>query len=331
MEASWREYSLDKGDISYWLKWGGFIHSQILMNKDYSMLSVIQYEAYQEDNKAVLNSLPQLPNGWVYWLEDQHIQHKAKHYIVIYWNPFYSHGGTITNFITKNISIDEIQEGFLAVVVDIFNTLFKLTSCHILQYEALLNFLESSITVKPAVIPMPDTPLYLDALLTQDAHITFEKNNIYIEDNRLAVISLDIYQDSDKQKLTQVLHEKNLSYRHVQRLLLFSEKKAEKEKNRYMRLWCSGRMSIRRMIADDITGNLNGYYMNVLIVSLPEESFAQDFLWLKEQLNSMELPYVVEDYSCKEIWWASLPGMHEPYVQPPIMGFDSLGSLMAHN
>lgn len=178
---------------------------------------------------------------------------------------------------------------------------------------------------------MPDTPLYLDALLTQDAHITFEKNNIYIENNRLAVISLDIYQDSDKKKLAKALQDKNLSYRHVQRMLLFSEKKVEKEKNRYMRLWCSGRFSIRRMIAQDITGNLNGYYMNVLIVSIPEENFAKDFIWLKGLLDAMELPYVVEDYSCKEIWWASLPGMHEPYVQPPIMGFDNLGTLLAHD
>ena len=295
------------------------------------MLSVIYYEAYHDDNDAVLNRLPQLPNGWVYWLEDQHIQHKTKHYLVIYWNPFYSNGDTITNFVTKKISIDEAKDGFLAVVLEIFNTIFKLTPCHILQYEALLNFLESSITIKPAIIPPPDTPLYLDALLTQDANITFEKNNIYIEDNRLAVISLDIYQEADKRKLTQALQDKNIFYRHVQRMLLFSEKKAEKEKNRYMRLWCSGRMSIRRMIAEDITGNLNGYYMNVLIVSLPEENFTQDFIWLKEQLDSMELPYVVEDYSCKEIWWASLPGMHEPYVQPPIMGFDSLNKLMAHD
>ena len=332
MEMTWKEYSLDKENISYWLKWGGLVHSQILLNKDYSMLSVIQYEAYKKVDECILDSLPRLPNGWVYWLDNQHIAKKTKYYLCVYWNPFYSKGDLITNFVdNKTIYFEKAREGFLKVVIMIFNTLFKLTPCQILQHGALLNYLESSITIQPAVIPMPDTPLYLDALLTQDAGIIFEKNNIYIENNQFAVISLDVYRDDDKKRLANMLKEKNITYRHVQRLLLFSEKSAEREKKRYMQLWCSGRMSIRRMISEGIAGNLNGYYMNVLIVSLPEKDFTDTVTWIRNKLNSMEIPYIVEDYSCKEIWWASLPGMHEPYVQPPMVGFRNLGDLLAHS
>lgn len=333
MEASWKEYSLDKENISYWLKWGGLIHSQILLNKDYSMLSVIQYEAYThtEEDQSIFSKLPQLTNGWVYWVDDHYLSNTAKHYLCIYWNPFYSRGDTITNFANKqNIYFENAKDGFLSVVVDVFNAMFKRTSCQILQHEALLNYLESSITLKAPIIQMPDTPLYLDALLTQDAGITFVKNDIYIGNDRLAIISLSIYDEADKKRLNSILRKKNISYRHVQRLLLFSEEAAEKEKKRYMHLWCGGRMSIRNMIAENLTSKLNSYYMDVLIISAYEVEFSDRLSYIENQLNSMEISYIVEDYGCKEIWWASLPGMHEPYIQPPIIGFENLGCLLAH-
>ena len=332
MEASWKEYSLDKENVSYWLKWGGLVHSQILLNKDYSMLSVIQYDAYAIDiDQSIYDRLPQLPNGWAYWVDNHYVSNQPKHYLCIYWNPFYSNGDTITNFINEqNIYFEDARDGFLNVVIATFNAIFQLASCQILQHEALLNYLETTITLKPAIIPMPDTPLYLDALLTQDAGILFEQNNIYIQNNRLTVISLDIYQEADKERLASILKEKRLCYRHVQRFLLFSKKSAEKEEKRYMQLWCSGRISIRNMISEGLAKKLNGYYMNVLIISLPEAKYTEKLTWLRGELNSMMIPYVLQDYSCKEVWWASLPGMHEPYVQPPIVGFENLGCLLAH-
>lgn len=97
-----------------------------------------------------------------------------------------------------------------------------------------------------------------------------------------------------------------------------------------MHLWCGGRMSIRNMIAENLTSKLNSYYMDVLIISAYEVEFSDRLSYIENQLNSMEISYIVEDYGCKEIWWASLPGMHEPYIQPPIIGFENLGCLLAH-
>ena len=47
-------------------------------------------------------------------------------------------------------------------------------------------------------------------------------------------------------------------------------------------------------------------------------------------LDSMELPYLVENYHQKNVWWGSLPGMFRSNIVPPILGFDSLDELLAH-
>ncbi len=316
-------------NVDYCLKWGGLIHPHILQNKDYSMLSVISYQAYTEDIENVLCTLPELRNGWAYWTETQHINGKSKHFLIVYWNPFYANGDTITNYITGKVPVEKAREKFLDAVLKIFNTIFKVTPCYILEYQALISFLESAISLERAEIIMPPVPLYLDALLTQDIDFDFYENSILINHNRLAVISLPPC-DENLLQIKEFLHNENLNYRHCQRLLVFAAKMAEKEKNNHTKLWCMGRPSIKELIVKDILNNLNGYYFNVLVIAINVEQYENQLNKIQELLIEVETPYMIEDYNLKEIWWASLPGMHEPYARPPITGFCSIDELLTH-
>lgn len=329
MRGTWKEYYEDIENPGYWLKWGGIMHPQVLVNKDDSMLAVIAYDPYTKANEVVLQQLPVLCNGWAYWIETQHILQHSRDFLVIYWNPFLS-GDTITNHVSGNISAKSAIDSFLDVVQDIFDKLFKITPCFILQYQALVSFLEASISINKPEILMPEVPLYMDALLTQDADIDFDKNEIFIGDKRIAVITLPVLETADENEIADFLETKSWNYRHVQRLLVFSQQLADKELNRYMRFWCSGRRSIAQLIKADIIDAINGYYLNAWIIPFDIDTYETDVSEVKSTLDRLRLSYIVEEYSCKEIWWASLPGMHEPYVQPPLVGFNNLDSLLSH-
>lgn len=331
-EASWKEYQEDEENVSFWLKWGGLIHPQVMQNKDYSLLSVIDYEPYQSDTDILQKKLPALCNGWVYWAEEQHIGAATKCYLVIYWNPFYSADNAISNYIIGTIKAEEACQKFLQVVVDIFNTLFEFTVCYILSYQSLVSFLEKTISVSRPLIWMPQVPMYFDALLTQDADIYFEPNAVCIGENKILILTMpppaDSRETAGAMDFFNTLH---INYRHVQRLLIFSRKKAKEENKRFTRLWCSGRPSVGKFITENVLSELNGYYANIWLLSVPfaQEEEIRDKL--TEYFTAKAQPYILENYNTKNLWWASLPGMYEPYAAPPIIGFSSLDDLLLHS
>ena len=331
-EASWKEYIEDEENVSYWLKWSGLLHPQIMQNKDYSMFSVIAYKPYKSDIGDMLQQMQELCNGWAYWIEDQHINGSTKCFLVIYWNPFYTNGDTIKNYVTGKIMVENAREKFLEVVVGIFNILYKVTPCHILEYQGLISFLESSISVKEPSIEMPDVPLYMDALLTQDADIFFGNNSVFIGSNNLMIVTMPPPSNiCDERTVMDLLNAKELNYRHVQRLLIIDKKHIEREKNIYTRLWCMGRPSVKSIITANILGRLNGYYLNAWIISVPESKTDEARQQLQEFLAREEASYIMEAYNSKNIWWASLPGMAEPYAHPPAVGFASIDELLLHS
>lgn len=333
-EASWKEYVEDEENISYWLKWGGLLHPQIMQNKDYSMFSVIAYKPYKADISNTLQQLTDLNlrNGWVYWIEEQHINGVTKCFLVIYWNPFYVNGDTIKNYITGKIRAEEARAKFLTVVTGIFNILYKVATCHILEYQALISFLESAISISKPKIEMPDTPLYMDALLTQDAGILVNNNSICIGSNNLLIITMPPPANiRDEHIVMNFLNSEGLNYRHVQRLLIIEQRSIEKERNNYTRLWCMGRPSVKSMIVANILGRLNGYYLNAWIISVAASKTDEISHQLQAFLTQEEASYILEAYNSKNVWWASLPGMAEPYANPPAVGFASLDELLLHS
>ena len=74
---------------------------------------------------------------------------------------------------------------------------------------------------------------------------------------------------------------------------------------------------------------LNGYYNNQTIALVSKEDYARTEAYLEKLLGTLGLPYIVEDYNAKDLWWGSLPGLFRAAVVPPICGFRTIEELLA--
>lgn len=328
MEKTWKEYEMDPTCVADWLSWGGLVHPNIIRGKDDSFFGVLSYDPYQPTPERTV-VLPELKNGWCFWLEHQHNNYRNEHYLVVAWNPFFSRGHIINGILEKNMDWEEAKNGFLHILEDTCHALKQVTSCRLLEYQEILDFLEFSLSINDRHIEMPDVPLYLDALLSQDIDFDFTRNHIRIDNRKLCVLSLTASIDDPQLKRLQQEFQ-HINYRHVRRLLLFSPKRAKKEELWYTANWCPGRESIRQLINQGILNKLNGYYMDAFFFPFREEDYVTQRNRLESILDSMELPYIIENYHQKNVWWGSLSGMFRSNIVPPVVGFESLDELLAH-
>ena len=116
--------------------------------------------------------------------------------------------------------------------------------------------------------------------------------------------------------------------RHTQRLLLFGKKEAEKELRSYTGKWCPSRRYIKELLTEGVLGQLNGYYTNEIILLIPKEEFDTVTAYLHRLMYARALPYAIEDYNAKDLWWGSLPGMFTAGLVPPLCGFAALEDLL---
>lgn len=325
---TWKEYEMDPTCVADWLSWGGLVHPSIMRGKDDSFFGVLAYEPYQPvAGQPVV--LPEFKNGWCFWLEHQHQHHQDRHYLVVAWNPFFNRGHIINGILKKSMEWEEAKETFLHLLQDTRHALEQVTTCHLLEYQEILDFLEFSLSIGDRHVEMPEVPLYLDALLSQDIDLDFTHSHLRIDGKKLCVLSLTAScEDAQLEKICDAFEAQD--YRHVRRLLLFSPKRAKKEELWYTANWCPGRGSLRQLINQDILKTLNGYHMDAFFFPFAEEQYPAERDRLTALLDSIELPYLIENYHQKNVWWGSLPGMFRSNIVPPILGFDSLDELLAH-
>ena len=173
---------------------------------------------------------------------------------------------------------------------------------------------------------MPEVPLYMDALLSQDIKFNFKANDIFIDGKKVIVVTM-----SDWSSVWEIFEKvKGVPYRYVRRILLFDEKEAEKELKKYAEKWCCGRKTMLEEIKKEILAKFNGYSWNVFIFQV-EKSQAEEFSkYLEEYLKTREIAYIFEKYNLKDVWWGSLAGVFLANIVPPITGFESLEEFILH-
>lgn len=325
---TWKEYEMDPTCVSDWLSWGGLVHPNIMRGKDDSFFGVVAYQPYHPIPDQPI-TLPEWKNGWSLWSEHQHQPEQDNYYLVLCWNPFFNRGNII-NGIVKSIKWEEAKKSFLAMLLDIQHALSQVTACRLLAYQEILDFLRFTLAINSNHhVDMPEVPLYLDALLSQDIDLDFTHSHLRIDGKKLCVVSFPAMM-TDRQLSFIESAFSDFSYRQVRRLLLFSSKRAQKEEIWYTANWCPGRNSIRRLINQNILSKLNGYHMEALFLPFSEEEYPMQKRKLCHLLDRMQLPYRIENYHQKNVWWGSLPGMFRSNVDPPIIGFQSLDDLLFH-
>jgi hypothetical protein len=325
---TWKEFHIDDTDVSEWLPWGGLVRPEIMKEKDGSLFGVIEYQsAISIQNKKM--RYRDYTNGWVIWSERQHIDKETKEYLVFLWNPFYDRGHRANNLLCAGeiraaTTVDYFAKEFASFAKD----LSEILDCRILAYQEIIDFLAGSLSFGENKVKMPEVPLYLDMRLSEPVKIAFQDNGLTINQQPIIVFSLPgVPEQRNLQTLYKALSFTN--YRYVQRLLLFGHAAAEKELDAYAEKWCSGRKSLRKILTADILSNLNGYSMAVFFIPVPSEQYDAIEKYCQDVLQALEIPYVMENYNLKDIWWASLPGIFRANITPPIIGFSSLEEFLA--
>jgi len=327
---SLKDFGLKSTAIEEWLPWGGIVHPNVVRQKDGSLFGVIRYQKYNDDLETSIE-VPEFRRGWVIWVEHQHVADATEDsdYIVLCWNPWYSSAKlAVENSLgKKKISKNRTVEYFAGVLQDFAKSIQSVTMATLLEYQDIIDFLSFSLSIGEEHIDMPEVPLYLDALLSQDLKFEFGANSIQLNGKHIVVLSLP--EMNDPFKLFAYVH--RVSYRYVRRLLLFDEREAKKDLYAYVRRWCRGRKNLKRMELDGILGKINGYYQENFFFLVYDEDF-EDFLdFLHETLKNMNLIYRIESFNLKEMFWGSLPGLFLANSKPPMVGFQSLDELLLRN
>lgn len=326
---SWKEYRLDNRSIADWLPWEGIAHPNIVTNKDDSVFAVLSFRPLPDEAAPIL--LPDVKNGWSVWSETQHEGGKDQHFLCVCWNPFFRINGTIRNALAEGKFYLQDMEAEFFSVMDGLRQSFPLESeCRLLEYQELIDFMEFTLSMGTHPVEMPDTPVDLDALLSQDAELGFHENQVRMGDSVYLVYSLPGNVENDGSLYSIFSSFKDVPWRDVRRMLLFGNPEAEKELSRYTSRWCPRRKSILVKITEGLLSNINGYFSHSVIVCVSQKELRETGDFIDHLFQSSQMLYIREDFNARDIWWGSLPGLFRANIRPPILGVSSLDVLLPH-
>ena len=322
-----KEFEVNNDEVSEGLMWGGITLPHVMQQKDGSCFSVIEYEPYKKNYLVKKLDLPKFRRGWAIWNERQHNLKDDRNFIVILWNPFETKiNPNIENTFGEKVNKKEFLKYFGAEAEKICKEFSKVTQVRLLEYQDLMNFLTFTLTLEEIEVKMPEIPLYMDALLSQDVNFKFKANDIYVNGKRIVAVTLP-----DLPKVWEIFDMiKRFSYRYVRRILLLDDKESELEMKKYTGRWCLGRKIMLEEIKKGILSDLNGYCWNGFIFLLEDTEYEIFHAYFEEYLQTKGISYIFEHYNLKDVWWGSLPGMFLANITPPEIGFDSVEEFILH-
>lgn len=325
MFHNFKEYHVDVTRIEERLPWGGLIHPSIVRNKDDSLMGFLSYTSAEEPASI---SVPfRFPNGWSFWSEKQHrvdsMVCSDHYYFSFVWNPFFNSSGQVVNTLDRSrMSRDDRISYFYNLLQKLEQIFQKRAAVQLLTNDAVLAYLRSTLTVSRPVPPAP-IPLYLDALLSQDLHFSMQDDTVILDGKTIGILTPLGYLSPD---ILQAIfaHYHTFPYRFVRRFLFCDEKTFQKEQNRYMSQWCIGRHSMLRFIQERLQGNLFGYDTCSFLFSHEDP---KQLTTIMEQaqtvMEKLGLPFIVEEFNLKDVFWGSLPGLFRANLVPPVTTADS--------
>lgn len=318
-----QKFGLKSTAIEEWIPWGGIIRPSVMKQKDGSLFSIIQYEPYSyfPDEEYPFFSFRR---GWVLWQEVQYIKETGKFYLVICWNPFVSSSKYVGNSLRPNIRKEKVVDYFESEISRILKAFSSLTTVKLLKYQEIMDVLSFSLSHGESHEELPEIPLYMDALLSEDIDIKFGANNIYINGKHVYVVSLLSPWPTDK-IYYGISH---MTYRHSRRLICFGTKESKNNIAKYTSHWCLGRKVIRKMALDHILSRYNGYYTDSFQFLLNKEDDLSFRKFFEHLLDSLGVNYLVQSYGLKDTFWGSIPGLFLANTKPPLIGFSHISEFL---
>ena len=336
---SWKEYHLDNKTIADWLPWGALTHENVMRNKDDSVLGVIRYKRFDPPQSIPFYDwknpifLPPFRRGWSIWLEEQYTEGgDVECFLALCWNPFLKDNEVVNGVKDEPQSLYDMEYDLAVTLRRMAWSFPKEAEATVLSYQEIVDYLTFSLTLGRTHVAMPDIPVDLDIFLTTGIDLDFASNHVRLGDEQFLVLTLPSVVGSQEPVLRQItedLHGAGIPCRHVQRLLLFDKTEAEKELRNYTGKWCPSRKYIKDILTGHTLQRLNGYYNNQTVALVSQEDYARTEAYLEKLLGMLGIPYIVEDFNAKDLWWGSLPGLFRAAVVPPICGFRTIEELLA--
>lgn len=321
-----KEYATAK-DVAEGLPWGGITMPFVMRQKDGSCFSVIEYQPYEKTRLSKSLHTPDFCRGWSLWSECQHTPDSDRYFLTICWNPFISrHNPHIENTLGVEVEQGNFLPYFAQEAQGILREIQSVTTARLLEYQDLMDFLSFTLSMEENRVLMPEVPLYMDALLSQDIAFDFLANDILVNGRKVVALTLPSLPDTEE--LTDLV--KDVPFRYVRRMLIFGEDEAKTEIKKYMGKWCPLRKTMRERIMKDILSNLNGYFYDGFIFHLEEDASVDFRAMVSDFLSERQLPFLFEEFNLKDTWWGSLPGVYLANITPPILGLASMEDLLTH-
>ena len=304
------DYQHDYSKVYSWLSWGGLILPEVVRNKDGSLMGFIRYG--QSDEKTADEISLDYPQGWGIWLDRHHFAGDNTETLCLLWNPIRKGSNLPAVNLGESIrrgSVSE-EEYFRKVLMDLSK---KVPGGIVLQQEQILSYLQSTLEMRFCDVSMPEIPLYLDAVLSKDMAFKVydpngrDRNRFTIRGKEIAVASI---KDSlHESKLYMVLKAfRKMDYRFCRRCLFMPEDNLQHELGKMTTNWCPKRQSVRVYMLSKQAGN-GGMISDTLVFVLDSEGAEEYHKYIREILEAVEVPFVMEDYNSKQCWWGTLPGM----------------------
>lgn len=328
---SFQEYEIDDTKVAEWLSWGALVRDGVMKNKDDSFCAFIAYKPYaHKDVPAMDNIRRDFVNGWAIWSEWQHCAEFDRRVLTICWNPI---SGMLSSDIQNTLENDDAVEKkyaadyFYDVVKGIADELNEKTPAKVLTYQEIFDFLSFTLAFNEQQIEMPSVPLFMDCLLSQDLAFDFRENDILLNEQQILLLSLPgVFEPEILQSLFHAFEK--VSFRYVERLLIFGQEEAQDNFRKYINNWANGRSTVKRVLFQHVLNDLSGYYSKTFVFLLDMDTAVRMKKFIKQCGDRLQIPYVIESFNLKDVWWGTLPGLFRANLTPPIIGFNSLESFL---
>ncbi len=223
-----------------------------------------------------------------------------------------------------------------------------------LSDDDTLTYLHSCVSTRRHGMIAPTVPMYLDALLTDEA---FEPGEVSVLGNSfLMTASINGFPDEAIPGILDSLNHLEVEYRWTTRFICLDKSDAEAELNKYRRKWYSKRKGFATLIKEAISGETSGLIdtdadmnatdSNVALMELATDSVAFGYytstvtVWdenlercedkmrkVADAINNRGFTTRIETSNSFQAWLSSLPGHVYANVRRPIINTINLAHL----
>lgn len=222
----------------------------------------------------------------------------------------------------------------------------QFTEVKILKSDDLLTYLHSTISLNRHSVRTPETPMYLDSILTDSALTTGTEPKL--GDEYLGVVGVLGYPGTSQPGMLDALNHLSFPIRWTSRFLPLDREEARKELEEYKRKWFAKRKSINSLLKELLTKEETlltdsdaihkaqdvdeallelgaehvsyGFFTsNIVVTDKDRETLVTKLRSIEQIVNGCGFVTKRENFNAVEAWLGTIPGNTRPNVRRPLL------------